>query len=146
MGAYISDKNTIADRVHIIAEHVHTPAKCYPTGAAGVTVTEDAATPWTLGAFAEVVPVSTITKVFDIHYLVMEAISAAGTYEIVLYAATTEIGRIRVTSLNVPASNTLANIPFQCELQPANTQIQAKVMSDNGSSENVTISVFYHEY
>ena len=136
--------NSIYGRTKTMLEHVHSAAKCYPTGAGGVTVTGAGA--WALGNFAEIVPVSTITGDFDIHYLVVEAVSAADTYELVLYAATTEIGRVRFAATGTPNNLVFPDIPFQCALQSANTQIQAKLMTAGGGNDTCTISLFYHTY
>ena len=139
------DGDSLLALSHSLEEHVHKPNKVYPTLANGVTVT-GAAGAWTLGNFAEVVPASTITEDFDIHYITVEGASASDVYEIVLYAATTEIGRARVAFVDIANSQTLPSIPFQCAIQPANTQIQAKVASSGGGSDTITISVHYHEY
>ena len=124
-----------------LSEHAHSASKVYPTLANGVVVTAGAA--WTLGAFAEVVPVSTIASDFDIHTISVEALSDVEVYEIVLYAATTEIGRTRVTK--AAQLEGTQHVAFQCAVQPANTQIQAKVATEGGS-DTCTISLFYHTY
>jgi hypothetical protein len=126
-------------------EHDHNPQKVYPTGAAGVTVT--AGTPaWTLGSFAEIVPASTITSDFDVHWITIEAVSAAGVYELVLYAATTEIGRLRFTVTGTPANRISLPQKMQTAIIAANTQIQAKLMTSTGVADTTTISIEYHTY
>jgi hypothetical protein len=130
----------------ILLDHVHSAAKVYPTGAVGETVTAGDASPWTLGAYEEIIPASTIGTDFDIHYINVEGVSAAATYELVLYAATVEIGRIRFASVGIPAADIFSSVPFQCSIQPADTQIQAKVMSSTGNTDTVTVSLYYHTY
>ena len=90
-------------------------------------------------------PVNTISSDFDIHYIVVEAVSVAEVYEIVLYAAEVEIGRVRVAFVDVANSQTLPSVPFQCAILPANTQIQAKTASASGT-DSITISLHYHTY
>jgi hypothetical protein len=133
---------TLAGRSKILLQHLHSQGYVYPTGAAGVDVTANAAA-WTLGAFAEIVPINTITKAFDIHAIYLESISANDTYELVLYAATTEASRIKI--IRITNSGLLLTLPIQTAVLPPNTQIQAKLMNSAGSGV-VKISVGYHQY
>jgi hypothetical protein len=133
--------DSLYGRVKTLVRHAHSPSKVYPTLANGVTLTAGAA--WTLGVFAEIVPVSTITSDFDIHHISIEGLSAVEVYEIVLYAATVEIGRVRVTK--AAQLEGTQDIDFQTDLIPANTQIQGKVATEGGS-DTATISIKYHTY
>ncbi len=126
---------------HIIDDHIHKACGVYPTLASGETVIAGAQ--WVLGEFKEIVPGSTIGEEFDIHYISVEDLDTNAVYEIVLYAATAEIGRVRVTK-NAVQDGTM-NIPFQCPILPADTQIQAKLADSVGASQAV-ISIFYHTY
>jgi hypothetical protein len=47
------------------------------------------------------------------------------------------------TPLYVPSKPTM---PFQTEIIPANTQIQAKVASKGGGADSIKISILYHAY
>jgi hypothetical protein len=131
---------------HELIDHFHTEMKVYPTLAAGKTITGHA-TAWTLGVAAEIVPVNTITSIFDIHFVKIEAVSATDIYEVVLYsgaAADVEIGRFRTSK---DAANTsFPPVAFCCPLQPANTKISAKCASSSGGGDTVTISIGYHTY
>ncbi len=131
--------------LHYAEEHIHSASKCYPTLANGEQV-QGAAGGWALGNFKEIVPVNTIANEFDIHYIVVEAASVADVYEIVLYAATTEIGRVRVAFIDIANSQSLPSVPFQCDVLPKNTQIQAKCASKAGGSKTIDISLHYHTY
>lgn len=124
-----------------IDEHIHGPQLAYPTLANGVTVTGGAA--WTLGNYAEIVPINTITSAFCIEYLYVEDVSADDTYELVLYQTTTEVGRARFTR-DVAAASTepLIGIPFHTDLIPANSQVQAKIASSSGG-DNAVVSIAY---
>ncbi len=135
------DGDSVRAILHTLDEHAHKPSKVWPTLANGVVVTAGVA--WTLGAFAEIAAANDIGVAFDIHHISVEALSANEVYEIVLYAGTTEISRVRVTK-NANLDGTM-NIPVQCPIEPANTQIQAKVATEGGS-DTATISLFYHEY
>ena len=139
------DGHSITAVLHILDEHFHKASQVYPTLASGATITGgDAA--WALGSFYEVVPVGSITSDFDLHYIDIEGTSVADTYEIVLYAATTEISRARITFIDVANSQTLPSIPIQCAILPANTQIQAKVASKTGGNDTIQFALHYHIY
>jgi hypothetical protein len=142
---YISGIQTTADKVRIIDEHIHSPQKVYPTGAGGVVVI-GAAGAWTLGSFAEIVPTNTIDENFDIHWLNIEAVSAAGQFELVLYAIEEEIARKRISVMGTPANLIVPCIRIQTPLIEANSQIQAKLMNAAGGSESMTISIEWHPY
>jgi len=147
MSGYIAGRNTMYDYVHTLAEHVHSISKVYPTLLVGVDVLAGAAgPPWVLGDFVEIVPVNTIASPFDIHWLVIEAITNDGIYELVFYAATTEISRVRFSGeAGLAGTVSFSSIPTLMDIQLANTQIQAKLACSAGA-ETATISVMYHTY
>jgi len=130
----------------LINEHIHTESLCYPTGAAGVVVTASNAAPWTLGNYAQIVPINTIASDFDIHFVNIEGANNNATYELVIYAVTTEIGRIRFTTIDIANARLLPSLPFISPVQAANAQIQAKVMSSTGAADTITITLHYHIY
>jgi len=128
---------------HILDEHAHTASQVYPTLAGGVVLTAGAA--WTLGAFAQIVPATTITERFDIHHVCVEGLSANEVYEVVLYYGATDIecGRVRVVK-NANLDGTM-NIPLQTPILPADSKIRAKVATAGGG-DTATVSIFYHIY
>ncbi len=136
---------SLYSKAEVLVDHIHHAAKCYPTLTSGVTVTKGAGA-WALGNFAEIVPASTIGVAFDIHHINIESASADGTYELILYAATTEIGRLRFTVDTGWLGGGLPSLPFQCGIEPADTQIQAKVASGNAAANNIAMSIYYHTY
>jgi hypothetical protein len=144
-GIHIAGKKTMADRCHLIEEHVHNESAVYPTLAAGVTVTGHADA-WTLGAYAEIVPASTITGVFDIHFINVEDASADDIYELVLYEVTTEIARVRFVVDTSVFGGGLPSIPIITPIIAANAQIQAKLATSAGGSDTAVVSVHYHTY
>lgn len=131
-----------------VNKHIHAPARVYPTLADGVTLTATADAWTALGALVEVVPANTITSPFDIHHIVIEALSANGVYEIALYTGPAEtpveIGRIRVVRSAV--QNAALDIPTQGPIIAANTRISAAVSSSNAAEDTATISIKYHTY
>ena len=135
--------SSLYSKAETLLDHVHNVSKVYPTLAGGVQVTAGAA--WTLGAFAEIIPASTITSDFDIHAVDIENISANDVYELVLYqgASDTEIGSVRF--VKDAAQSATLNTIIQTPIVPANARIRAKIASAAGS-DNVTISLRYHTY
>lgn len=141
------DGDSLYALAHTNEEHNHAVGKVYPTLADGVVLTcATGATTWTLGALAEVVPASAIGEDFDIHHVLVEAMSANSVYEIVLYqgAGDVEIGRVRCVRSAVQ-SGTL-NIPIQTSMVPADSRIRAAVASAGDNGETVSISLKYHTY
>jgi hypothetical protein len=140
-------QTSIYDRLHNASEHIHKESKVYPTATNGVTVTAST-TAWVLGAYAEIVPASGIGSDFDIHFVELEGVSDPGLYELVLYAATTEIGRIRFKVAGTPNNLTFQARPFMSPIISADTQIQAKLMTDTGNdpADTCEISIQYHTY
>ncbi len=137
MGARFSSDQLIQKTL----DHFHSASQVYPTLAVGVNVTGGAQ--WTLGNYAEIVPAATIGQEFTIHWLSIEDLDTNAVYEIVLYAATTEIGRVRVTK-NANLDGTM-NIPFQTNDIAPGTQIQAKVAdSSGGGGAVVKVAIVYH--
>jgi hypothetical protein len=145
MNEHIASRATTWDKIEVLEEHAHSASKCYPTLAGGVTVT-GAAGAQTLGAFQEIVPANTITDDFDIHYLNIEDASADDQYELVLYAVTTEIARVRFIVDTSVFGGGLPALPVQSDIIPKNTQIQAKLATAGGGSDTATISLHYHTY
>lgn len=142
------DGNSLASFAHTTDEHQHSVGEVIPSGQAGVTLTAGDANPWTLGGFEVVAATNAITDEFDIHFVVVEAMSANATYEIVLYsgadASEVEIARFRIVRVTNQVKS--AMIPIQTLIITANTQIKAKVMSSTGNLDTTTISLQYHTY
>ena len=127
-------------------EHVHEPAKCYPTLAAATTFTAGEAA-WAESAAATLIDTNEITVPFDIHYLQVEAVGANAVYEISLWSgasADVEIGRVRTLKQSTPAG--FSSVPIQIPPQPANTKISVKVATNSAAADTIAFSAFYHEY
>ncbi len=85
-----------------------------------------------------------IPEDFDIHYVSIEALSANGVYELVVYDDGVECGRTRFTK-NANQDGTM-DIPIQTIIITAESVITAKLSTDNAAGDTATISVFYHLY
>ena len=131
---------SISDRLD---DHVHTAQAPYPTLADSVTVTSSASA-WTLGSFVEIVPVNTIIGDFDIHFIILSSISANDEYELVLYAGTTLITCIAF--VKSAAGEPSIPLTTQSPINPANTQIQAKLASKAALARTVDVKILYHLY
>lgn len=142
------DTDSVAGRLHMVHDHFHKPMDVFPTGVSGVTVTAGDAEAWDLGDFAVVVAANDITSPFDIHFVVVEAMSADATYELILFsgvdASEVEIAHARFVRItNILRSE---SIPIQTPINVANGQIKAKLMSSSGAANTATISLAYHLY
>ncbi len=136
------DGNSLRAVAHIINEHTHKAARVYPALAVSLQVVSSNVA-HTLGVFKEIVAAGGIVTDFDIHWVAVQAASANGEYEIVLYAGTIEIGR---SSFARTDKKDIDSVPFQCEIQPANTQIQAKLSTNNAAGDTCNIKIMYHLY
>jgi len=127
--------------------HVHSPSKVYPTLADAVTITahNDA---WTLGNKIEIVPADTIVSKFDIHWIILQAISNADEYELVLWkggaGAEIEIGRIAFSRTGNFDRST--NLPVQVAPVDANTRISASLACKSVGEYTVGVKLYYHTY
>ena len=136
---------------HEVKEHIHSNSQCYPTLAAPVTLTAGAGA-YTLGAFTQIVPASTITNEFDIHSVTVEDSDTNGTYEIWLYEGASDnfIGHVRwARQSNQVKSDRLTLITATGDhlKLPANARIRAKVAHSGGAgTETIDISIEYHTY
>jgi hypothetical protein len=135
--------NSIAAVAKRLDEHAHTASRCYPTLADGVVVA-GAAGAWALGAFVEIVPASTITSDFDIHFISIEAISANDIYQLELYEGTTFRACVRFVK-NAGLTPTII-FPVISPIFAANAQVQAKLATSGGGADTATISILYHTY
>jgi len=144
MTEHIAGRSNNFDKLDVIEEHLHSISKAYPSLQAGVSVTSGIA--WTLGAFTEFIPINTITRDFDIHWLIIETVTDDEMYELVFYNATTEISRVRWSS-DLAAGGRVISVPIPTLMQPQkkNSQIQVKLAS-SGATETVVFSVLYHTY
>lgn len=142
------DTDTIQGFAHALFDHAHKAMDVFPTGADGVAITAGDAETWDLGDFVVVVPTNGITSDFDIHFAVVEVMSANATYELVLFSGTdgNEVEIAHVRFVRVTNQVRSVHIPLQTPIIPANTQIKAKLMTGSGNTDSATISLAYHLY
>jgi len=144
MTEHIAKRATNHDKIEVMEEHLHSMSQVYPSMQAGVSITSGAI--WTLGAFTELIPVDTIIKDFDIHFVVLETVTDDEEYELVFYNVETEISRIRFSSDLAAGGRVISfPIPTLMPIQLKNSQIQMKLGS-SGATETVVLSVIYHVY
>jgi hypothetical protein len=115
--------------------------KVYPTLAAGVAVTCDAAGN-TLGAFAQIVAANAITTAFIVRGVNVQISDlGAGEYaEVVLYYGDTDIefGRFFCQA------NNSGFFPLTGPIIPANSKIRAKASCSAAAARAITCSLSYH--
>ena len=126
--------------------HNHGPSYVYPTLANAVTLTA-AGTAW--AAFptpTEVIPASTITVPFSIHWITVSDISANGEYEIAIYqgAALSETLLARKSFVRNAVQSQEGSLPMHMDCVVANTRISAAISSSNAAADTVGIKVAYH--
>jgi len=129
-------------------KHVHMPQWAYPFLDDGVTLTADN-TAYTLGAKSEIIPANKITEWFDIHWIIIEDVSANDRYCIELYSG--EIGLEETiaqlkTVKNTTAGSGVISMPIQIPRQLPNTRISGAAASKSGGGDTITISLVEHEY
>ena len=128
--------------------HVHMPQLIYPFLSDGVTLTGDSSS-YTLGSKVEVIPADTITDEFDLHWVIIEDVSANDVYCIEIYSgeigSEVLIGRAKVVKSTTAGSGAIS-IPIQTPMVAANTRISAAAASKTGGGDTITISLGYHEY
>lgn len=129
--------------------HVHDAAKLYPKLADAVPINNEAASiaagAWTEGDKQTIIPASTLTKNFDIHWIKIFSISDNDEYVLTLYNGDTEIGCVGFAKVN----NFISHVDciIQVPPQPANSEIKATLAAKAGTStRTVTLKIFYHEY
>jgi len=141
--------NTIFGRTKKIDEHLHSSAKVYPELANPVTLTKAA------GAWAdypasktEIVPINTIASPFDIHFILVDTISANGNYTVKLYSGAigAEVEIAVVSVVKTASASQEGAIPIQCPVQAANTRISGAISSSNAAANTLNLKIHYHTY
>lgn len=129
--------------------HVHGEPFVYPDHASSVTLTAGAGA-WNLtGAKTEVIPASTLTtSAFDLHWMVISAISANGEIQIDVYSggAGSEvlIGSVKAVRNAVQAQEGSHRI--QIPQQPAGTRISCRLSDSTAGALTCAVSFEGHYY
>ena len=120
--------------------HIHSESQVYPTLAAGATVVS-AAADWTYGAYATVVPASTITNEFHIHNITVESCDKNAVFQLQFYkgAADDVIATIRFSL----SGGFWGNMVYDITSEPveANARVRARMASSDGLANQATMTV-----
>ncbi len=129
---------------HTVEEHIHKEQLVYPTLANSIQVAGGAGV-WQLGNLVTLMPANTIAADFrfDIHWVIICALSANDEYELILYADTTQIGRLAFTRTD--KKDVTDGVPFQCPVLAPDVRIRARLAS-SGGGDTGNFKLMYHEY
>jgi hypothetical protein len=121
--------------------NIDTLIQVYPTLANGIDVVS-ANADWTLGAFTQIVPASTIGSDFHIHGVIIEALNRDAVFELVLYygAGDTEVARMRWAQAGGFFGNAFLDTITGTQI-PADSRIRAKFASSNGAAQIATVRI-----
>jgi len=130
--------------------HVHDSAKVYPVGADPITVTTSNAgggSAWAHGTKVEIIPANTITTKFDIHWVLISAISATDDYELKLWKGAS--GETLIATIAFVRNSNFSqegNMPIQVSPIAANTRIMASIACGDSDGATCNIKLYYHTY
>lgn len=138
---------SIYGRLCRIQQHLKNPNKVYPSLQNGIRVIA-AVGFWSLGDFAEIIPIGAITNRYNIYAIVIENSNTEDIYELVLFKGAVgeevEVGRIRFMKSDKKGQGS-STIEFKSKCFDANERISAKIASSLGSNGYVDISIFYND-
>ncbi len=136
--------NSLFAHAHIVEEHIHKEQLVYPTLANSIQVAGGAGA-WQLGNLVTLMPANTVAEEmrFDIHWIIICALSANDEYELILYADTTQIGRLAFTRTD--KKDVTDGVPFQCPILAPDVRIRARLASSSGGDTG-NFKLMYHEY
>ncbi len=136
--------NSLFAHAHIVEEHIHKEQLVYPTLANSIQVAGGAGA-WQLGNLVTLMPANTVAAEmrFDIHWIIICALSANDEYELILYADTTQIGRLAFTRTD--KKDVTDGVPFQCPILAPDVRIRARLASSSGGDTG-NFKLMYHEY
>ena len=140
--------NSLYSKLYLLEKHFHSAAKVYPTLDSAIIINKVNSSAWGLDVgYTQIIPLTTITFPFDIHFINLETISSNDQYELLLFTgpigSEKEIARV---SFERGTSATDSSIQCQTELLAANSRISAKLTSLATSSRNISLKLHYHEY
>jgi len=125
-------------------DHIHSAQMCYPTLDDAVTVTASASA-WTYGDYVQIIPASTITSIFDIHFINIETASGNDVYQMELSYGDSDTVACTFRFVKSVAIDPSRAIPVVCVQIPANSRVRARLATAAGSS-TADITVCYHTY
>lgn len=139
--------DSLYSMTHILNEHAHKEQRVYPRLANPITLTKASGVWADFPTPTEIVPASTITEDFDVHFVTISNISANGAYDLELYMgdALSEVfigGATFVRTTNKDQ----ASLEEQTIIVPANARISAAISSSNAAEDTADIKIEYHHY
>jgi len=141
------DGNSIYARLDEVYDYLNVERKVYPTLAAGATVVS-AAADWTFGAYAVVVPVSTITNDYHIINVSIESMDQNAVFQLELYKGAGDdlVTAVRFAVIGGFWGNSVYDVG--AEEVEANAQVRARLASSDGlaNQATATISICYYEH
>ena len=138
--------DSLSGHAHNTNDHFHRPSLLWPTLAPAILITSKNIA-WTLGDnFATIVAADDITEPFDIHWIHFDAISAQGAYEVHLYYGAGDIEIARIPFVKAAQQDGLYSTQSMTPIIPANSQVRAKLASDNAAADTANIKIRYHTY
>jgi hypothetical protein len=143
---HIAGKEGMADKIHILEEHAHSPQKVYPPSANAIVLTA-AASAWTHGTKVEIIPAGAITKDIDLHWALISALSANGEYEVKFYkgAAASEVEICTTATTRNSVQSQEGSLPVMTSLLKGE-RISASLATNTGNADTCKVKLFYHEY
>lgn len=141
------DGNSISAKLHTLEEHAHKSQNCYPTLADSVLVTADASG-WTYGSWTEIVPASTITDDFDIHFANITSISAVDEYQLQIGSgvAGSEVVKACISFERSSNFSQEGSKQIQTPILAANSRIAVRLACKSTNARTVNIKIEYHTY
>lgn len=139
--------NSLYGLLKEVYDYLNNERLCYPTLAAGTTVVSANAN-WTYGAYATVVPASTITNDFHIVAVSIEACDRNAVFQLELYKGASDdvVQAVRFAVEGGFFGNQI--YVLGSEEVEANSQVRARLASSNGLAQVATtaISIVYYEH
>ena len=145
---YTEGEDSISAFLHTGYYHVHGASFLYPDKANPVELTAEASVWGTAGAKTEIIPASTITKDFDLHWCSIGEISAT-LYGVIDFYSGLSGSEVLIGSIDVVRTANFARegfAPVQIPQQAANTRISARFSSSTVNADTVKIKLYGHVY
>ena len=145
---YSEGESSILGFLHTGYYHTHGASFIYPDKADPVTLTANAASWNDTGSKVEIIPASTITKNFDLHWASITDISenCYGIIDIFAGGAGSEVLIGSVDCTRTSNFSQEGNKPTQIPQQPANTRISARLSSSTTNATTCKIKFYGHVY
>lgn len=135
--------------VGVIEHHWHSRWRVYPQDVASTARLTAFAGADTFGSWYEIIPLNTVPFSFDILGLVIEEISAVGTYFIQIGYNTVnadpgpnmELGERRIKLSTQPVSRATELLTIQSQEVPANGRVMGRLKTASGAADWADISI-----